>query len=555
MSVTIKQRLDNFSQAFDEAAQGGMFNNLNAEGRQSVKDELSKTMVNWSERISTGNAIMGGQGFYRDPFECVGNVIESTLETAGKPENFSNNLGGIQSQNISTLMLMAQYKSYGLSHIFNVTGMEHPKTLFNFQQLSAENDFGMFRANDVMIDQRYSSHPMVQFTGRGVNAEHKDADSGAAGTLDTKVEYGKPIRIKTITLEGKNANGKWEVLGFDSPNNNHEGKLLMKTQVAKEIKINYDSGEITIDTPVAVNGITDLRFTAFEDLTKNPAGKPPTFYASNDHIELEAYPHFFSLRQNIEDIVRMNKEYQINKPNGIASSYAKTTISQLMNLYIKNIDTDIMTTLLEPYIPYILSLDAKNAQNLAGWQVGGNTNLLETRMAQMFANVEAEMSGRCDGRRPTAVVADTVGCVALMSNRHFQRSGPGFAYSDGLIGSLYGVDVIRSRVLDFYTAANWKNNNPINIFDQLSKNISLDASEQLSTMIFVHKDAANKTASGVMGTYIPPYATNGQLERGGMNIVHTIETEYVNALVLPQLAIPVVVRTSGSPDFKYHDLY
>ena len=554
--ISTEQRLANFSKKFDAACQGNMFSSLNSEGLQNVKTEYLKTLKNFSERVTLGNSLMGGNSYFRDPYELIGENVSNVLDLVGKPYNFSNNLGGVESQNISNLMLQAQYQSYGLGYIFNIYGMDHPKTLFNFQSLKAENAFGIFKENATLIDQRYSSHPMAQLTGTAVNEYVQEVN---ANTLEATTSFGFPIRIKSITLEGYDDDaGKWVLMGYDVQSNNHSGVVAQKVSVAAKIEVNYDSGEISVDTPAAVNGVSKYRWKVWKDLTRQADGQAPTVYASNDNIELEARPHFFSIRQNLEDIVRMNKEYQINKPNGIASSYAKTAISQLMSLYIKGIDVDIMNALVRPFIPTILENTPDTTFNLSNWQNSGNTNLLETRMAQMFSTIEAYMSGVADGRRPTSIITDSNGAVTLMSNRYFQRAGAGFSYSDGLVGTLYGINIIRSRFLDYLFSPTWEYDgeelNTYNMSSDLINAVSPDANEQISVMFAVHKDASNKTAPGVLGSYIPPYATNGMLDRGGMNIVHTIETEYTSALVLPQLVAPFVVRTSGSLNYAGHNV-
>ena len=555
--ITTQQRLANFSAKFDAAIQDkAIFPTLNSEGKENIKHEYLKTIKNFSERVTLGNSLMGGESYFRDPYELIGEKVSDVLDLVGKPQNFSNNLGGVESQNISNLILQAQYQSYGLGYIFNMYGMDHPKTLFNFQSLKAENSFGIFKENATLIDQRSSSHPMAQLTGTAINEFEKEV---SATQIDASTEFNFPIRIKSITLEGyDDVSKKWVLMGYDVQSNNHTGMLAQKVSVADKVDINYDTGTITATTPKAVTGISKFRWKVWKDLTKQPDGQAPTVYAANDHIELESKPHFFSIRQNLEDIVRMNKEYQINKPNGIASSYAKTAISQLMSLYIKGVDVDIMNTLVTPFIPTILANTPATTFNLSNWQNSGNTNLLETRMAQMFSTIEAYMSGIADGRRPTSIITDSNGAVALMSNRYFQKAGAGFAYSDGLVGTLYGINIIRSRYLDYLFSPTWKKDggedNPYNLSDALSNAVSPDNNEQISVMFAVHKDMANRTAPGVLGSYIPPYATNGMLDRGGMNIVHTIETEYTSALVLPQLVAPFVVRTSGSLNYKGHDV-
>lgn len=553
-TITTQDRLQNFSNKFQEAYNA--LPNLNAVGKDSIANEYAKTLVNYSERLAMGNGAMGADHFYRDPFSVIGDTVSATLDVSGKPENFSNNLGGVESVNISSLILQAQYQSFGLGFIFNMTGMDRPKTLYNFQSLRAENAFGIFNADDKIIDQRFSSHPMTQLTGNAVNEKELEVN---ATKIDASTDFKFPIRIRSLTLMGyETASKKWIKMGRDIQVNNFKGIVAQQISVADKIEIDYNKGVITATNPKVVTGIEKFKWIAWKDVTKQKDSEVPTVYPTADHIELEARPHYFRIRQNLEDIVRMNKEYQVNKPNGIASSYAKIAISQLMSGYIKSIDTDIMNTMVTPFIPTILDTKPDTAFDLSNWQRSGNTNLLETRMTQMLSTVEAYMSGIADGRRPTSIITDTAGAVALMSNRFFKRAGNGFNYSDGLVGQLMGINIIRSRYLDYIFSPAWKmdggKENIYNVSEELRNALSPDTGEQISVMFAVHKDQANKTASGVFGSYIPAYATNGMLENGGLIMTHTIATEYTTALVLPQLIAPMVVRTSGGLDYAGHNV-
>lgn len=549
--VTLRQRLDNFSVKFNKLA--NYLPGLNDIGKEEVKSELMKTLGNFSDRVAAANGALG-YNVAGDIFDRIGQQVQIKLEntSSGLPENFSNNLGGVASQNISTLMIQAQYSSYGLAYIANTFGMDNPKTQYNFQSLRAGSEFGVFAKGDTVIDQRESSHPFTQITGAAINDKYIEI---AKGTLDPSADFKGPIRIRSVVLEAKDANGNWDVIAYDINNNNASGIMVQKTKVADKIDVNYTTGVITATNPVAVTGATALRYKAWLDVTNDPNPNMVALEAGNDHITIEAQPHFFMLRQNLEDIVRMNKEYRVNAPNGLASAYAKTTISQLMSSYIKSIDTDIVRTMTAPYLSYILSLDGNDAFDLTDWENSGNQNLLEGRITQMFSCIENEMSGISDGRRPTAIIADTAGVNALMTNRFFKRLGAGLtSYSDGLVGELGGIKIIRSRALDYMFSPSWAEDrgkkNIYNISEQLNDKIMPDTGEQISVMFAVHKDQANKAASVVFGTYIPPYATNGMLDRYGTNIIHTIETEYTSRLILPHLAIPFVARVSGSRYIK-----
>ena len=549
-TITTKDRLDHFSDSYDIAAQ--YFSTLNPEGKESVKKGLMTALNNFCDRLDTVEGLTGQS--FSDPYTSIGRHLVGALAKKDMLSNFSNDLGGIQSTNISALIIGSYYQSYGLSYISKLEGMTSPKTIYNIQQLAAFNDFGFFQKDDIVLDPRQSMYPAAQLTGSQVNVFTKET---TANTLET-INFNGPIRINSITMYVQDTTTEeWLPVGHDKADGYQKGKIYSKLSGAKSIAVDYLAGTITPDTPTAIDGINKIRFEATYDNTKDKdQSHVPTLYGRNEPIELNSMSHQFTIRQNLEDIVHMNKEYAYNKPMGVASNYAKNTLAQLMSFYTRSIDTNIMRTLVEPYLPYLSSVREENAFNLAGWTAAGNMNLFEGRMYELFAHLDVTMSNETDGRRPTCIVVDSVGATNLMTNRFFVKQGAGESSSDGFIGTLYGLPVIKSRVLDWYGQERYKNLpngsvNALNIYEKLKTNLSVDTSagEAVSIGFVIHKSPDNKEAPVITGDYIVPWATSAVISNGGTIIEHSILCEYANKLMLPKLAIPIVMKVSSHPGF------
>lgn len=549
--ITKQQRLEHFSRAFD--AFSPYLTRLNDDGKMNLKQNLMVSVGNFSDRVNNLNSALGENKF-RDAMEVIGQVAGERLEKEGV-QNFSNDLGGLHATNISSLILYSQYQSYTLSYVFDTYGMDQEKTIYNFQQLATKNQNGIFGADDIMYDPRYSTHPMAGMTGAD-NSQFTQLVTGA--TLPATIKFDKPIRINSVRLEVEDKQTKeWVVVGVDQPDGYQKGVMGMTRSAADSIEIDYNTGTLTVTNPKAFNNVSNIRATAWYDSTKDATqSNVPTFYSRNDTVTINSMPHQFSLEQNIEDIVHMNKTMAYNKPQGLASSYSKTTIAQLMNLYVKNIDRNIMRTLITPYLPFIAAINDDRAFNLTGWTTGGNANIFEARIDEMFGQIDVLMSGRNEGRTATAILVDSIGAINLMASRKFIKMGAGLSYSDGLIGTYNGIPIIRSRILDYYFSPAWKQDpylnkaNALNISEQLTQNLAVDPGngEQVSIMFAVHKDPTNRVASGVWGDFIAPYATSGMLANNGTRVVHSILTEYACKLLLPNLAVPFAVKVSSVPD-------
>ena len=208
-----------------------------------------------------------------------------------------------------------------------------------------------------------------------------------------------------------------------------------------------------------------------------------------------------------------------------------------------------------PYIPYLASVKEKEAVNLAGWTAAGNMNLFEGRMFELFAHLDQTMANETDGRRPTCIVVDTAGAVNLMTNRFFKRQGAGVFSSDGYVGTLYGLPVIKSRVLDVVSAEKYKGYD-LNIYEKLKDNLAIDtaAGEAASIGFVCHKNPGNKEASVIVGDYIVPWCTSSMPSVGGTVVEHSILCEYAVKLMLPKLAIPIVCKVSAHPNFRVPEI-
>lgn len=556
--ITTQQRLNQFSNAFDTAAKFRCFSNLNNEGLASTKNAMMKALNNWCDRLSVLETFSGSNKF-ADPFSMIGGQVAEAAAKQGMGVNFSNDLGGVNSTNISTLILGSYYQSYAMSYIAKLEGMTSPKTVYPIQQLRAYNDFGVYHKDDIVFDPRISPYPAAQLTGAQIANHVKDI----TGATLQDVDFAIPIRINSVKMEIKET-GKDEYIpvGFDRPDGYQKGKLYTTVGGATSISIDYAKGKIKVKGATALNNVDAIRFTASYDSTKDDTqAYVPTLYSGNEMLELNSMAHQFTLRQNLEDIVHMNKEYAYNKPIGVASSYAQNTVAQLMNFYVRSLDTNIMRTLVEPYLPYITSITDDQTFNLAGWTSAGNMNLFEGRMQELFAHLDTTMANNTDGRRPTAIIIDSVGAVNLMTNRHFKRQGAGMSSSDGFVGTLYNVPIIKSRVLDWYTKEEYKTlpngtANPYNIYDKLKANLSFDtaAGEAVSVGFVVHKDPSNKEAAVIVGDYIVPYCTSSMPSNGATIVEHSILCEYATKLMLDKLAIPIVIKVSSHPSFKTPDI-
>lgn len=555
--ITTKDRLEQFSNTFNAAAKLGAFRNLNAEGLESTKNAMMVALDNWCNRLDMVNNFSGGKTF-ADPFAVMGAGIANQLAKSGQTENFSNDLGGLAATNISTLILGSYYQSYAMSYIAKLEGMPDQKTVYNIQQLRALNSFGQYQKDDIVLDPRSSVDPAGQIMGAQINEHIQSGDSVRTlvddnSTLKTEVNFGIPIRIGTVHMfiQEKDKT-EWMPVGYDRPDGYNNGNIYTRLNAAKDMKINYREGKITIDTPVALNNVKDIKFTAVYDSTKDiTQSQVPTLYSGNDHIEIEAMAHQFKLQQNLEDIVKMNKIYSVHKPAGLASSYAQNTVAELMGLYIRSLDANIMKTLILPYLPHFASVKDDEAFDLSGWTTGGDVNLLEARMYELFAHLDTTMSNETE-RRPTCIVVDSVGAVNLMTNRFFKRQGAGLSSSDGYIGTLYDLPVIKSRTLDLYSQERYKNVNPMNIYDQLKANLGIDTSagEAVSIGFVCHKNPGNKEAPVIVGDHIAPWCTSSMPSVGGTVVEHSILCEYGVKLMLPKLAMPLVCKVSAHPKYR-----
>lgn len=549
--ITTQNRLEQFSNTFDAAARCNCFSNLSPEGIESTKGALMTALNNWCDRVDVVKN-------FSDPFALMSENVYGHLAKQGKAQYFSNDLGGIASTNISTLILGSYYQSYAMSYIAKLEGMTDQKTIYNIQQLRAANDFGFYAKDDVILDPRTSMYPMGQMMGAQINTKVKNV----GGATVTDQDFGVPIRIGTVDMFIQET-GKtdWIKVGFDKPDGYAKGKLFSSLN-AGDISIDYRTGKITVANATALNNVADIKFEASYDSTWDKTqSQVPRAYSGNESLELNAMGHQFTLEQNLEDIVHMNKVYAYNKPAGVASSYAQNTVSQLMSFYIRSLDTNIMRTLVEPYLPYLASVKEAEAFNLAGWTAAGNMNLFEGRMFELFAHLDQTMANETDGRRPTCIVVDTIGAVNLMTNRFFKRQGAGVSSSDGYVGTLYGLPVIKSRVLDFYSQEKYKtlpngNNNTLNIYDQLKANLAVDtaAGEAASIGFVCHKNPSNKEAAVIVGDYIVPWCTSSMPSVGGVVVEHSILCEYATKLMLPKLAIPIVCKVSAHPAFRVPEI-
>lgn len=556
--ITTQNRLEQFSNAFNAAAQLGAFRTLDNEGLESTKNAMMVSLQNWCDRLDLVQNFSGDKKF-ADPFTMIGGNVASKLAKNGQSENFSNDLGGLAATNISTLILGSYYQSYAMSYIAKLEGMPDQKTIYNIQQLRALNSFGIYDQDDVVVDPRTSVDPAGQIMGAQINEHSKEITGGDVGT---SVNFGIPIRIGTVDMwiqeTGKD---EWIKIGFDKPDGYNKGKIYCRVKAAEDMDVNYNKGEITVKGNTALNNVAKIKFTAVYDSTKDVTqSKVPTLYSGNESIELNAMAHQFKLQQNLEDIVKMNKIYSVNKPAGLASSYAQTTVAELMGLYIRSLDTNIMKTLTLPYLPYFASVKDNEAFDLSGWTTGGDVNLLEARMYELFAHLDTTMSNETE-RRPTCIVIDSVGAVNLMTNRFFKRQGAGLSSSDGFIGTLYDLPVIKSRVLDLYSQAKYKvdskgRTNPYNIYDQLAANLGIDtaAGEAVSIGFVCHKNPGNKEAPVIVGDHIAPWCTSSMPSVGGTVVEHSILCEYAVKLMLPRLAMPLVCKVSAYPGFKVPDI-
>ena len=557
--VKTQDRLQQFSNTFDTAAYLGAFSTLNDEGKESTKNAMMTALNNWCDRLDVVQTFSGNNKFV-DPFDMISGSVANSLAKKGMAENFSNDLGGIASTNISTLMLASYYQSYAMSYIAKLEGMTDQKTIYNIQQLRAANDFGVYAQDDTVMDPRTSPDAMAQIMGSQVNVHEKEI-TGA--TIGTEVDFGMPIRIGTVDMFIQET-GKtdWIKVGFDKPDGYNNGQIFCRINAAESMAIDYNKGKITVTTPNTLNGVAKIKFAAAYDSTKdNTQSQVPTLYSGNDSITLNAMGHQFTLNQNLEDIVHMNKVYAYNKPAGVASSYAQNTVALLTSLYIRSLDTNIMRTLAQPYLPYIASLKENEVFDLTGWTAGGDMNLFEGRMYELFAHLDVTMANEADGRRPTCIVVDSIGAITLMTNRFFKRQGAGVSTSDGFVGTLYGLPVIKSRVLDTFSAEKYKTDrkgqaNPLNIYDQLKQNLAVDtaAGEAVSIGFVCHKDPGNKEASVIVGDYIVPWCTSSMPFNNGTVVSHSILCEYATKLMLPRLAMPLVMKVSAHPFYKAPDV-
>lgn len=545
MLIRTQDRLEQFSNTFNAAAACNCFSNLDSEGLESTKGAMMTALDNWCQRVDLVKN-------FSDPFALMSENVYGHLAKQGRAQDFSNDLGGIASTNISTLILGSYYQSYAMSYIAKLEGMTDQKTIYNIQQLKAANDFGIYHKDDIVLDPRTSMNPMGQVMGSQINTKSKEI----TGATVTDQDFGVPIRIGTVDMfiqeTGKDT---WVKVGFDRPDGYSKGKLFSKVN-AGDISIDYRTGKITVAEAQALTNVAKIKFEAAYDSTWDKTqSQVPTLYSGNDSIELNAMGHQFKLEQNLEDIVHMNKVYAYNKPAGVASSYAQNTVAQLMSFYVRSLDTNIMRTLVMPYIPYLRTVKENEAFNLAGWTAAGNMNLFEGRMFELFAHLDQTMANETDGRRPTCIVVDTVGAVNLMTNRFFKRQGAGVFSSDGYVGTLYGLPVIKSRVLDTVSSDKYKGYE-LNISDDLKKNLSIDtaAGEAASIGFVCHKNPGNKEASIIVGDYIVPWCTSSMPSVGGTVVEHSILCEYAVKLMLPRLAIPIVCKVSAHPNFRVPEI-
>lgn len=557
--IRTRDRLQQFSNVFDAAAQLGAFNTLNAQGKDSTKQAMMTALNNWCDRLDVVENFSGAHKF-ADPFTMIGGNVVGTLAKKGVPQNFSNDIGGVASTNISTLILSSYYQSYGLSYIAKLEGMTDPKTIYTFQQFRAANDFGVYEAGDLVTDPRMSPDPMLQVTGNGISMHTKEITGASVGA---SVEFNMPIRIGTVDMYiQETGKTEWIKVGFDKPDGYNKGKIFSRINAAESMDIDYTKGKITVTGAATLNNVEKIKFEAAYDSTKDSTqAYTPTLYSTLDNIELNAMQYQFTLEQNLEDIIHMNKMYAYNKPGGVASSYAQNTISKLTEIYVRNLDTNIMTTLATPYLPHMASLKENQVFDLTGWTAGGDMNLFEGRMYEMFAHLDITMANQANSARPTCLVVDSVGAITLMTNRAFKRQGAGVSTSDGFVGTLYGLPIIKSRVLDTFSQERYKTTkkgttNPLNIYDQLKDNLAVDptSGDAVSIGFACHRDPGNKDASVIVGNHIVPWCTASMPSHNGAVIRHSIMTEYATKLMVSQYAMPFVMKVSAHPFYNAPDV-